>query len=494
MFGGPVHDYWEPPRSAAAESLIAGVVGAQRAENRAAARRLRLVARLFEVRRAQRGECAEWAVDTWAAVGAEIAAALGISVGRAGSAMSDGLAMAGLPAVAGVFEAGEIDLATYRTIVFRTALITDGPARAAVDGRLAAAARRWPSMSAGRLAREVDAVIAGVDPDAVRREQERARDREVRIWPAQDGSADVSARLLAADAEALDARLDALAATVCPADPRTTAQRRADALGALAGGADRLRCRCGSAECPAAGAVAAPVVVHVIAEGATLAGRSSTPAYLLGSAALISATALRELAADSRVRPLADPGAAEPRYRPSAALADFVRARDLTCRAPGCDRPATDCDLDHTVPYAAGGATHATNIKCLCRFHHLLKTFWGWNDRQLPDGTIIWTLPDNQTHTTTPAGTALFPTLHTPTPPNNPEPPGSPAPRPTDTPDANRTAMMPRRRTTRAHNRAHHITTERNRNHRERTRNRREYTPTHTGPPPKPGDDDPPPF
>jgi len=24
---------------------------------------------------------------------------------------------------------------------------------------------------------------------------------------------------------------------------------------------------------------------------------------------------------------------------PSHALADFVRARDLTCRAPGCDRP-----------------------------------------------------------------------------------------------------------------------------------------------------------
>jgi hypothetical protein len=24
----------------------------------------------------------------------------------------------------------------------------------------------------------------------------------------------------------------------------------------------------------------------------------------------------------------------------------------------------------------------------------LLKTFWGWRDRQLPDGTVIWTLPD----------------------------------------------------------------------------------------------------
>ncbi|NBQ42761.1 MAG: hypothetical protein EBU23_09615, partial [Mycobacteriaceae bacterium] len=68
MFGGPVHDYWEPPQTAASRSLIAGIVDAQRAENRAAARRLRNVAELFEMRRAERGEQAEWAVDTWAAV------------------------------------------------------------------------------------------------------------------------------------------------------------------------------------------------------------------------------------------------------------------------------------------------------------------------------------------------------------------------------------------------------------------------------------------
>ena len=59
-----------------------------------------------------------------------------------------------------------------------------------------------------------------------------------------------------------------------------------------------------------------------------------------------------------------------------AALVDFVRCRDLTCRWPGCDKPAYGCDLDHTVPYPLG-PTHASNIKCYCRFQHLLKTFWG---------------------------------------------------------------------------------------------------------------------
>ena len=61
-----------------------------------------------------------------------------------------------------------------------------------------------------------------------------------------------------------------------------------------------------------------------------------------------------------------------------------MRARDLTCRWPGCDHPATDCDLDHTIPYAQGGKTHAANLKCYCRLHHLLKTFWGWTEQQLP--------------------------------------------------------------------------------------------------------------
>jgi len=51
------------------------------------------------------------------------------------------------------------------------------------------------------------------------------------------------------DAHAVDARLDALAATVCGDDPRTRNQRRADAMGALAVGADRLTCRCGQPNC-----------------------------------------------------------------------------------------------------------------------------------------------------------------------------------------------------------------------------------------------------
>jgi len=163
---------------------------------------------------------------------------------------------------------------------------------------------------------------------------------------------------------------------------------------------------------------------------------------------------LRDLAAQAKLRPLVHPGnsPAENRYRPSRALADFVRARDLTCRAPGCNRPATHCDLDHTIPFPRG-ATHASNLKCLCRLHHLLKTFWGWQDRQLPDGTVVWTLPDGQTHATTPGSSHLFPPLVVPTG-DLPSPPES-------RPCVGRTAMMPLRTTTRSRNRAARIAAER---------------------------------
>ena len=132
---------------------------------------------------------------------------------------------------------------------------------------------------------------------------------------------------------------------------------------------------------------------------------------------VVPAAPLADLAARGAVelRPLIHPGQSppEPRYRPSPALADFVRCRDLTCRFPNCDRPADVCDIDHTVPYDAGGPTHASNLKCLCRKHHLLKTFWsgatGWRDEQLPDGTVIWTSPSGHTYRTAPGSKLLVP-------------------------------------------------------------------------------------
>lgn len=460
MFDNQLHEYWEPPETPASRSLIESIGAATRAENQAAARRLGLIGQLFEMRRAERGEEEHWAVDTWAAVAAEIAAALRVGVGKAESYLSYASAMPRLPRVSRVFADGDIDMATFQTIVYRTHLVTDAGARAVVDSRIAMWVARCPSMSRGRLVREVDAIVNAHDPDAVRRARDSVRDRDVTLWDKKDGTADLSGRLFSADAHLLDKRLDELAATVCDDDPRTKENRRADALGALAAGAERLKCQCGNAECPATAPTRSGVVIHIVADQVTLEGNSERPAYLMGADTLISPELLRELAAGAIARPLvtAAGAPAEAGYRPSRALADFVRARDLTCRAPGCDRPATDCDLDHTVPWSEGGRTHRSNIKCLCRFHHLIKTFWGWKDQQLPDGTVIWTLPGNQTYITTPGSALLFPALMTPT--GTPPEPG-PEPESECEPRGERTAMMPPRKTTRAANRARAIASER---------------------------------
>jgi hypothetical protein len=416
-----------------------------------------------------------------------VAAALRISLAKAGQLMDHGLAMNSRPAVTAVFIAGDIDAQMFQAIVFRTANITDEAVMAEVDRRLAERAARWPSMTRGRLACEIDRVVAELDPDAVRRARERARGREVVFGDDMNGCNEFSGRLLSTDAQAVDQRLDAMARSVCDGDPRTKEQLRADALGALAFGADRLACGCGETGCPAAQKPAAgSVVIHVVADEATLQGRSDKPAYILGANTLIPGELLLELAKQARLSPLIHPADLSPEsgYRPSRALADFVRARDLTCRAPGCDKPATQCDLDHTIPHP-NGPTHAGNIKCLCRHCHILKTFWGWRDRQLADGTVIWTLPGAQTYVTTPGSALLFPSLMAPTPPPAPERP------PTVEIEGDRTVLMPRRKTTRAQNRARYIAAERCRN---RTQRRARHGALFGPAPPSGADDDPPPF
>jgi hypothetical protein len=443
-----------------APDVVARLRAAARAENRAAGERLAVIGELDVLWLRRFGERETWCTDTQEAITAEIAAALTITHGLATSYLEYSRAMRlRLPRVGAVLVAGEIDYRTFQTIVYRTDLIADPDVLAAVDASLGAKVARWRGATQGRIGGYVDQVVARADRDAVRRRRERRGDRELSIWGDADGLTEIFGRLLTTDAHAVDARLDALAATVCADDPRTRNQRRADAMGALAMGADRLSCRCGQTQCPAAtGPAPSPVVIHVIADEATLDGSASTPGSMIGSDALLPAELIADLAKSARLRPLIHPADAPPEggYTPSRALADFVRCRDLTCRFPGCDKPAVGCDLDHTVPHRDGGPTHASNLKSLCRLHHLIKTFWGWHDQQLPDGTIIWTSRSGQTYVTTPGSALLFPSLCTPTAALEPIP---------DRPRcASQSAMMPKRRHTRAQNRANYIAAERRHN------------------------------
>lgn len=471
-------------------ALLERVSGLARAENRAAAGQLAAIGELFAYRLSRCGECEQWAVDTEAAVAAEVAAELRISQGLAASRVRYARALRErLPKVAEVFAAGDIDYQMVQTLVYRTDLITDPEVVAAVDATLAANVARWPSMTRGRLGAQVDKIVARADADAVRRRREHAAGREVWIGDMGEGLARLEGVLFSPDAAVLDKRLDGLAATVCAHDPRSREQRRADALGALAAGADRLGCRCGRPDCaagtrPAAGAV----VIHVLAEQAAV-DRGTGRASQLQADGLIPPELIAQLADAATLVPLVHPGDAppEPGYVPSQALADFVRCRDLTCRWPGCDCPAVACDLDHTIPYSAGGPTHASNLKCYCRTHHLVKTFWGWTEQQLPDATLILTSPAGRTYVTTPGSALLFPSLCAAT--------GAIAAPEADQQDycTDRTAMMPKRRRTRTQDRTYRVATERRHNRDARTARRAEPV-SYSGPAPPDSNDDPPPF
>lgn len=224
--------------------------------------------------------------------------------------------------------------------MFRTDLIVDPEALAAVDGQLAVKAPRWPSMTSWKLATEVDRVVARIDRDAVRRAREYAADRYFKVSPMEAGTALINGTVFGTTGQALDRRLDELARTVCDDDPRTIEQRRADALGALAAGQDRLPCGCDGADCPAGSAPRQPnsVVIHVVADRATVDGSGAAPGFLYGDS-IIPAELVRELTKIAKLQPITVPSAPERGYIPSRALTDFVRARDLTYRAPGCDRP-----------------------------------------------------------------------------------------------------------------------------------------------------------
>jgi hypothetical protein len=309
------------------------------------------------------------------------------------------------------------------------------------------------------------------------------------------GTAALWGSLFATDAAVLDRRLSQMAHDVCGDDPRTIAQRRADALGALAAGADRLACGCEKADCSAAvesDQRATGVVIHVVAEQSALNAQPdphlsgvrpslpitpdtplvrppdaepdppfdgvTSPTAVLARGGLVPNPLLGVLIrGGAKVRPVHHPGdvvTPEAGYRPSAALERFVRCRDLTCRFPNCDRPAEFCDVDHTIPYPLG-PTHPSNLKCLCRKHHLLKTFWtAWHDVQLPDGAVTWTSPSGQTYTTYPGSRLLFPALCAPT--GELTIPSAVYP-----PTGERGVAMPKRRRTREQDRVRRINAER---------------------------------
>src|SRR6478752_4631300 len=273
--------------TAAAGAGGAGPVGAwARVENAACAQRLFAIADVLEARLSADGSAQreQWCLDNWDAVAAEVAAVHNVSLGVASHQLVVACALRErLPRVADVFAAGHISYRVVNAIVGRTRLIKDPAAMGKVDAEVAAEVIGWGALSVAKTEAAIDYWVDRYDPNALVRTELSARGRHVDVVPTDGGTglAWIEGTLFSTDAAALDKRLDAMARAVCEADPRTLEQRRADALGALAHGGDRLACGCDDPDC-SAGRDAAPgaTVVHVIAEERSLA--DDTPVQLDG--------------------------------------------------------------------------------------------------------------------------------------------------------------------------------------------------------------------
>ncbi|WIB06918.1 DUF222 domain-containing protein [Arthrobacter sp. zg-Y20] len=183
------------------------------------------------------------------------------------------------------------------------------------------------------------------------------------------------------------------------------ADRAADrAGGRAAGGAGS-----GPAEAdPDASAVLPRAEIMVLINAETLFGANEEPAELHGYGP-ISAEEARRLARNAAgwTGLAQDPKTGEilgvgRRRKVPAGLARWLRARDGTCRFPGCRVSTAVTEIDHTIDWAAGGPTEHGNLEHLCRRHHRFKTLGYWKARQPTPGVIEWTSPTGRVYRTDP--------------------------------------------------------------------------------------------
>jgi len=291
---------------------------------------------------------------------------LGVSAGVARGMIRVATALDEMPHTRAAFETGDIDLARTRHLV---------AAREANPGLFAAHERALVETIEGLPMRHVaialdywaqQASLEHAERDAVaRREQRRLHVSAV------NGMVHVDGRLDAVAGQFVITALDTLTdpANLDPADGRTPAQRRADAL------VDLCRDHLDRGDLPTQRTERPHVMVHVALEA--LEGRVGRPCEL-DDTGVITPEAARRLACDAQVTRVITRGASQvldvgrsTRVVPTGLRMALV-ARDRGCVVRGCGAPRRWCDAHHVVHWANGGPTDLANLVLLCDRHHTL--------------------------------------------------------------------------------------------------------------------------
>jgi hypothetical protein len=230
------------------------------------------------------------------------------------------------------------------------------------------------------------------------RHQAAVADRRVLIEPAPDGMAWLSLYGEATELLAFDDALTkaAVAAHGEHGEARTLAQLRHDiARDLLLGGVAQPAAEEDGHALPARKGV--QPVVYLTIPALAMLGRSDEPATLTGYGAIDIETAKRLAGeATSWIRVLTDPVTGvrlsmdRRVYTPPPDLKRWLRVRDETCRAPGCNRRVATCDIDHVSSWVESGKTQDGNLAHLCRRHHQLKGSGYWRTTMQADGRMRW--------------------------------------------------------------------------------------------------------
>ncbi len=270
--------------------------------------------------------------------------------------------------------------------------------------------------------------------DQPRRRRRALGERGVWLTHRGDGTADLAARLASEDAERVYAAIRQCALADRNGDPSNDATQvrepfdlwMAGALVDLVLGGGLAAEPCTAAPVAVAGGgeqlgspgpsrPRAETVVNVTIPIESLAGLSDAPGLINGFGVIPADAARRLAAGDARWRHVLTCGTSRAvldvgtlSYRPPAALDRHVRLRDGTCRFPGCEVPAWECDLDHLVPFPLG-PTSAENLHALCRRHHGLKHESDWTVEALAGHVLKWTSPQGATTFSHPNDTGVTP-------------------------------------------------------------------------------------
>jgi Domain of unknown function (DUF222) len=359
----------------------------QRMESYYQARKYRTMASVVDTMEDPEPEWAE------AGAAAEIQAALRLTRNASEQELSFALCLQRrLPQVWEALARGLIDVRRAKCLWHRTVHLSAAAARSVVDRVIEAA----PGLTTGQLNARIDRLCVEADPtDAEQRYRHAVSRRRLAGERTDDGTANLLGLDLPPHLVSTTTRhINRLASDLKTAgDPRTMDQLRADVfLDLLSGKSGRVK-----------------AVVDIQVDLDTLAGLSEHPGELNGFGPVIADIA-RQVAAEQEDAEwrfsLTDPETGRvlangtTRRRPTASQRRAVEARDRHCIFPGCRMPAIDCDLDHEMRWADGGATCVDKLVAACRRHHVIRHRFGWVHR--PHGTDdhLWISPLGHRYTT----------------------------------------------------------------------------------------------